>query len=133
MNISTRKRWILQGPNLNNSTLDLLMPYILTMKRCLAVCNSIFDIIGKAAPLNISLKIAQKELFAPNMDLGLDTSIPKEEKDSWKIIQVLVETNKVLLPCAAASEGALPEFEDCCLLGWRGQSLLVHDFQSLGN
>ena len=110
VNISRRKRGVFQQPDLQIGDLESMDLSSLNRRKCLSIGNSLYDILGVLAPISIAIKIAQKDLFSPMLNLGWDTVLPKEEQDKWeKIICTLVRLEKVDIPRRTFTKDSLQD------------------------
>ena len=80
--------------------------------------------MGLICPLTIILKIELRNLFGPDVDLGWDEPIPREQHDAWvEILSMFLSMVEILIGRAARPAGVedVPE-----LVGFGDGSLLAY-------
>ena len=111
VNVSTRRRGMPTGPDINIEKIHELDKAVLTRRLVLGVVNSQFDLLGIAAPLLIKGKVAMRNLFVKETGLDWDTILPDKLRDTWIIfMKELVCAGQLEFHRCVRPEGVVKQF-----------------------
>ena len=122
MNLSTGKsKGVKNDRDLTVDDIPRLKSMKLTRRMLLGLVNSQYDPMGLICPLTIKLKLNQRSLHSPDLQLGWDDAIPEDLHKTWvETIIFFIKLGKIVLDRSVKPEGTVGAPE---LIGFADGSL----------